>query len=144
MDTKQYLSQIERLDKMIQNKLSEIYQLKTMACSVTVSNEKERVQTSSDKDRLGSTVAKIVDLEKETDMLVDRFIDKRSHIISQIDGLDNIDYYHVLSMRYVARNTFEEIAKKTNWSIRKVFSIHGEALKEFERLYGHEYLEIVQ
>ena len=144
MDTKQYLSQIERLDKMIQNKLSEIYQLKTMACSVTVSNEKERIQTSSDKDRLGSTVAKIVDLEKETDMLVDRFIDKRSHIISQIDGLDNIDYYHVLSMRYVARNTFEEIAKKTNWSIRKVFSIHGEALKEFERLYGHEYLEIVQ
>ena len=144
MDTKQYLSQIERLDKMIQNKLSEIYQLKTMACSVTVSNEKERVQTSSDKDRLGSTVAKIVDLEKETDMLVDRFIDKRSHIISQIDGLDNIDYYHVLSMRYVARNTFEEIAKKTNWSIRKVFSIHGEALKEFERLYGREYLEIVQ
>ena len=144
MDTKQYLSQIERLDKMIQNKLSEIYQLKTMACSVTVSNEKERVQTSSDKDRLGSTVAKIVDLEKETDMLVDRFIDKRSHIISQIDGLDNIDYYHVLSMRYVARDTFETIAKKTNWSIRRVFSIHGDALKEFERLYGREYIEIVQ
>ena len=144
MDTKQYLSQIERLDKMIQNKLSEIYQLKTMACSVTVSNEKERIQTSSDKDRLGSTVAKIVDLEKETDMLVDRFIDKRSHIISQIDGLDNIDYYHVLSMRYVARDTFETIAKKTNWSIRRVFSIHGDALKEFEKLYGSEYLEIVQ
>ena len=144
MDTKQYLSQIERLDKMIQNKLSEIYQLKTMACSVTVSNEKERVQTSSDNDRLGSTVAKIVDLEKETDMLVDKFIDKRSHIISQIDGLDNIDYYRVLSMRYVARDTFETIAKKTNWSIRRVFSIHGDALKEFEKLYGSEYLKIVQ
>lgn len=144
MDTKQYLSQIERLDKMIQNKLSEIYQLKTMACSITVSNENDRVQTSSDNDRLGSVVSKIVDLEKETNKLVDSFIDKRSHIISQIDELDNIDYYHVLSMRYVARNTFEEIASKTNWSIRKVFSIHGEALKEFERLYGTEYIEIVQ
>ena len=144
MDTKQYLQQIERLDKMIQNKLSEIYQLKTMACSVTVSNEKERVQTSSDKDRLGSTVAKIVDLEKETDRLVDSFIDKRNHIIGQIDGLDNVDYYNVLSMRYVGRDTYEEIANKTNWSIRKVFSMHGEALKEFERLYGREYLEIMQ
>ena len=91
MDTKQYLSQIERLDKMIQNKLSEIYQLKTMACSVTVSNEKERVQTSSDKDRLGSTVAKIVDLEKETDRLVDRFIEKRNHIIEQIDGIEDMN-----------------------------------------------------
>lgn len=144
MDTKQYLSQIERLDKMIQNKLSEIYQLKTMACSVTVSNDSERVQTSSDKDRLGSTVAKIVDLEKETDRLVDSFIDKRNHIIRQIDGLDNMDYYNVLSMRYVGRDTYEQIAKKTNWSIRKVFSIHGEALKEFERLFGSEYLEIMQ
>ena len=140
MDTKQYLSQIERLDKMIQNKLSEIYQLKTMACSVTVSSENERVQTSSDKDRLGSTVARIVDLEKETDSMVDSYIEKRNHIINQIDGLDNIDYYHVLSMRYVGRTTFEEIAKNTNWSIRKVFSIHGEALKEFERLYGKEYI----
>ena len=140
MDTKQYLSQIERLDKMIQNKLSEIYQLKTMACSVTVSNDGERVKTSSDKDILCKVVSKIVDLEKETDRLVDSFIDKRSHIISQIDGLENVDNYNVLSMRYVARNTFEEIAKKTNWSIRKVFSIHGEALKEFERLYGSEYL----
>ena len=144
MDTKQYLSQIERLDKMIQNKLSEIYQLKTMACSVTVSNDSERVKTSSDKDILCKVVSKIVDQEKETDRLVDSFIDKRSHIISQIDGLDNIDYYHVLSMRYVARDTFETIAKKTNWSIRRVFSIHGDALKEFEKLYGSEYLEIVQ
>lgn len=144
MVTKQYLSQIERLDKMIQNKLSEIYQLKTMACSVTVSNDSERVQTSYDKDRLGSTVSKIVDLEKEIDALVDNFVAKRKHIISQIDNIENTDYYHVLSMKYVSRNTFEEIANKTHWSIRKVFSIHGEALKEFEKLYGKEYLENVQ
>lgn len=144
MTTKCYLGQIDRLEKMIQNKLSEIYQLKTMACGVTVSNEGERVQTSSDKDQLGSTVAKIVDLEKETDNLVDSFSDKRKHIIEQIDGIDNVDYYHVLSMRYVGKNTFEDIAKKTNWSIRKVFSIHGKALQEFEKLYGEEYLESVQ
>lgn len=53
-------------------------------------------------------------------------------------------YYHVLSMRYVNQNTFEEIAQATNWSIRKIFTIHGRALQEFERLYGKEYLENVQ
>ena len=144
MTTKSYLSQIERLDRMIQNKLSEIYQLKTMACSVTVSNDGERVQNSGDKDRMGTTVAKIVDLERETDELVDSFVEKRKRIVEQIDSIDNIDYYNVLSMRYVSRDTFESIAEKTNWSIRKVFSIHGEALKEFEKLYGSEYLKIVQ
>ena len=144
MTTKSYLNQIERLDIMIQNKLSEIYQLKTMACSVTVSNDGERVQNSGDKDRMGTTVAKIVDLERETDELVDSFVKKRKRIVGQIDSIENVDYYHVLSMRYIARDTFETIAEKTNWSIRKVFSIHGEALKEFEKLYGSEYLEIVQ
>jgi len=140
MTTKSYLSQIERLDRMIQNKLSEIYQLKTMACSVTVSNDGERVKNSGDKDRMGSTVAKIVDLEKETDELVDSFVEKRKRIVGQIDSIEDVDYYHVLSMRYIARDTFETIAEKTNWSIRKVFSLHGKALLEFEKLFGSEYL----
>lgn len=140
MTTKTYLSQIERLDRMIQNKLSEIYQLKTMACSVTVSNDGERVQNSGDKDRMGSTVAKIVDLERETDELVDSFVRKRKRIIEQIDSIEDLDFYHVLSMRYVARDTFETIAAKTNWSIRKIFSLHGKALLEFEKMYGSEYL----
>lgn len=140
MDTKQYLSQIERYDKMIQNKLSEIYQLKTMICGITVSNDGERVQASGNKDRLGTTVAKIVDLEKETDMMIKDFVEKRKRIISQIDNIDNVDYYNVLSLRYVSRCTFDEISSKTNWSLRKVFSMHGNALKVFENLYGSEYL----
>lgn len=140
MDTKQYLSQIERLDRMIQNKLSEIYQLKTMMFSVTASNDGERVQVSSEKDRLGNTVAKIVDLEKKTETLVDEYTQKRSYIIKQIDQITNIDYYHVLSKRYVSRNTFKEISESTNWSIRKVFDLHENAIKEFEKLYGKEYL----
>lgn len=140
MTTKSYLGQIERLEKMIQNKLSEVYQLKTMACSVTVSNEGERVQTSTNKDKLCVSVSKIVDLEKETEELIEKFSQKRKEIINQIDNLENIDYYHILSMRYVSRYTFEEIARKTNWSIRKVFSLHGKALQEFEELYGNLYL----
>lgn len=144
MTTKAYLSQIERLDRMIQNKLSEIYQLKTMACSVTVSNDGERIQKSGDKDKMGSTVSKIVDLERETDDLIDEFVKKRQHIIKQIDDMEDIDYYHILSMRYVSRNTFEDISEKTNWSIRKVFLLHGKALLAFENLYGDEYLKNVQ
>lgn len=144
MTTKEYLKQIHRNDMQIQNKLSEIYKLRTMACSVAISDTGERVQTSGDKDRLGSVVAKIVDLESETDHLVDTFISKRKHIIEQIDSIENNDYYHVLSMRYVGNNTFEDIAKATNWSIRKIFTTHKEALEEFEKRYGKEYLENVQ
>lgn len=144
MDTKQYLSQIKRLDRKIQNKLSELYNLKMMASSISVSNDGERVQTSGNKDQLGAVVAKIVDMEKEVDKMVDLFVDTRSEIISQIDSMDDLDSYDILSMRYVAGKTFHEISEKTGWSIRKVFSLHGKALLEFEKKYGREYLENVQ
>lgn len=140
MTTKNYLSQVCRLNRMIQNKLVEIYQLKTMACNVSVSNDGERVQNSGDKDRMGTTVAKIVDLEKETTDMVNNYTEKRKHIITQIDNIEDSDLYHLLSLRYVSGNTFEEIATKTNWSIRTVFNLHEKALKEFEKLYGEEYL----
>lgn len=140
MTTKEYLNQIERLDKMITNKLSEIYQLKIMACSITVSGDSERVQTSGNQDKLGSTIAKIVDLERETDELVDSLVDKRKEILKQIDSMKNIDHYDVLHKHYVERRTFQDIADSENWSIRQVFNIHGRALQEFEKMYGNTYL----
>lgn len=42
MTTKQYLNQIYRLDRMINNKLSEIYQLKSLACTISVANDGEK------------------------------------------------------------------------------------------------------
>ena len=134
MDTKQYLSQIERLDKMIQNKLSEIYQLKTMACSVTVSNEKERVQTSSDNDRLGSTVAKIVDLEKETDRLVDRFVDLKKEIMSIISMIKSERHREILFKKYLEQKSLYEIAEELGMTDRGCKKAHKRALEEFEKI----------
>ena len=134
MDTKQYLSQIERLEKMIQNKLSEIYQLKTMACSVTVSNDSERVQTSSDKDRLGSTVAKIVDLEKETDRLVDRFVDLKKEIMSIISMIKSERHREILFKKYLEQKSLYEIAEELGMTDRGCKKAHKRALEEFEKI----------
>ena len=59
MTAKQYLGQISRLNKMIANKLSEIYQIKSMALNISVLNEEDKVQTSGSKDRIGDMVAKM-------------------------------------------------------------------------------------
>lgn len=141
MDTKQYLSQIERLDRVIQNKLTEIYQLKTMACNIVVSTENERVQSSGDKERMASTVSKIVDIEREIDSLIDTQLERKNVIIGQIESLENNDMYHILFNRYVKRASFGDIAKEMNYSERHIITLHGEALQEFERKFGNLYLE---
>lgn len=141
MTTKEYLSQISRLDRMIQNKLSEINQLKHIATSITIAPKEVNVQVSSDKDRIGTAVAKLLDLEKETDRLVDDYIDKRKRIIEQIDSIEDTNMYHVLSERYIMRKDLSVIAVEMGYSFKQVCRIHGNALIEFERIYGKEYLK---
>ena len=140
MTTKQYLNQIHRIDQIINNKLSEIYQLKNLACSITVSSDSDRVQTSSDQDPLGNAVAKIVDLENEVNDCIDHFSEKRRKIIMQIDSIENQMQYQVLFSRYIERKTFEKIADDNGYSVRQILRIHGEALLQFEKAFGHEYL----
>lgn len=141
MTTKQYLNQIHRIDRVINNKLSEIYQLKNLACSISVSSDSDRVQTSPDQDPLGSAVAKIVDLENEVNDCIDEFSEKRRKIITQIDSIEDQMQYQVLFSRYIERKTFEKIADDNEYSVRQILRIHGEALLQFEKSFGHEYLQ---
>jgi len=136
ISAKQYLQQVSRLDKMINNKLSEIYQLRNMATSITVANEGDRVQTSGSKDRMGDAVAKIVDLEDEAHDLIVQYTEMYKRIVSQIEAVQKEKYYMVLHMRYIECKTFEQISVEIGYSYRQTTRLHGEALTEFERLHG--------
>lgn len=147
MTTKDYLKQIIRYDRIINNKLSEIYQLKSLVSSISVAINDDKVQTSGSKDKLGDTIAKIYDLEREVDAIIDGFFEKKKHIISQIEGIvreiptdKGMDYYDVLTARFVKCLDFDDIPDEVNMSRSKVFYIYSEALTEFEKLYGEEYL----
>ena len=140
MNTKQYLGQIRRYDKMINNKLSEIYQLKTLATSISVATDGDRVQSSGNKDRMGNTVAKLVDLQIETEKLIQMYTEKRQVIILQIDDIADSNFYDVLFHRYIEGKTFEAIAANMNYSWRQVVRIHDDALRAFESQYGSIYM----
>lgn len=140
MNTKQYLNQVRRYDRMISNKLSEIYQLKTLATSISVATDGDRVQSSGNKDRMGNTVARLVDLERETDKLIQVYTEKRQVIISQIDSMEDMNFYDVLFHRYIEGKTFEAISEDIHYSWRQVMRIHDDALAAFEKKFGSCYM----
>ena len=142
MDTKQYLQQISRLDRMINNKLSEISQLRELAMSVSAVKNEERVQTTPNFDKIGTAYCKIEEMEEKLDKLIDEFVDKKNLIISQIDKIENETYYEILFARYIEKKTFEKIADELTYSWRQIIRLHGRALQEFERVYGNMYLNI--
>lgn len=136
MTTKAYLNQISRLERQIQNKLSEICQLKTMACSVTASNDNERVQTSGAKDKVGVIVSKIVDMEHE----VDNMIDKRCDIVAQIESVENTEFYDMIAQIYILKKELKVVAIEQRMSYSHAKRVHGQAIAKFEEMYGKSYL----
>lgn len=142
MTAKQYLSQVERLNKMISNKLSEIYQVKSMALNISVLNEEDKVQTSGSKDRIGDMVSKMVDLEKEAQEYVNTYTDLRRKVIMQIDSMPKETHYKVLFAKYIEHKTFDVISEEMGYSWRQIIRIHGAALAEFEKMYGTEFVSL--
>lgn len=142
MTTKDYLNQISRLNRMINNKLVEIQQLKEMSCSISAITNSERVQTSLSPDKIGSNIAKIDEMERNIDSMIDAYVDKKNLIIAQIDSIEDEDCYNILFSRYIEKKTFEVIATELNYSWRQIVRLHGKALKIFEDKYGNGYLRM--
>ena len=141
MTTKDYLNQVGRLNRMINNKLVEIAQLKELACSISAIQTGERVQATPNYDKIGTAYAKIDEMERKLDKMIDTYVDKKNHIIGQIDGIEDEMLYNILFARYIERKTFEKIATELEYSWRQIIRLHGKALKQFENQYGREYLE---
>lgn len=140
MTTKQYLMQIHRYEVMIDNKLSELYRLRQLVGSVSIVNDGDAVMTSGSKDKMGDSVAKIVDLENEASKKISQYLDLRGKIVLEIDCMEEINHYNVLFGKYVDKKGFEQIADEMGYSERQIIRIHGYALVEFEKLYGKEYM----
>lgn len=140
MTTKDYLNQISRINRMINNKLVELSQLKELACSISAVSSEDRVMATPNFDKIGTKQAKIDEMERNIDALVDEYIIKRDQIVSQIDSMEDENVYNVLFSRYIEKKTFEVIATEMNYSWRQTVRLHGIALKKFEQKYGSTYL----
>lgn len=139
METKEYLQQIGRYNRLINNKLVELAQYRSMACSVSAVKNDERVQSSPSYDTMDKIVSKIEQMENEIDMLVDRYIDNKRIIISQIDSMPDEMTYQILFSRYVEQKTFEKMAIEMNYCYKQIIRRHGKALQEFEQKWGNTY-----
>ena len=54
-------------------------------------------------------------------------------MICRIHELQNADRIKVLYKRYVRFEKFEQIAADLHYSIRNIYTIHGQALQEFQK-----------
>lgn len=136
MAAKEYLQQVRLYDAHISNRMEELSRLKDLVYHITPSLRGDTVCGGGSKDRLGNTVAKIIDLEAEINRAVDAYIDKKREISKTIDQITNPDQVQVLHKRYFEYMTWEQIACDMHMTYRNVCYIHGRALQAVAEVVG--------
>lgn len=138
MDTNAYLSQIIKFQRMIENKQNESMRFRDILTSTTIEPKEDKIQTSSDKDKMSTFMAKIVDNDKEIEILYD----ERKKIINQLENFsDDPNLYQILYCRYVDNLTVNNSRFKIGCSKSKAYDLYLNAMEEFERVYGRFYLK---
>ena len=131
-DAKSFLMKIELLDAHINNRISDLHELKSLVTKITATISQVCVSGSGSQDKLGDSIAKIVDMQDEINQKIDRYVDLKKDISAMLEKIQDPDQVKVLHKRYFEYKPWEQIACEMNYSYRNVCYIHGKALQAFE------------
>ncbi len=131
MKAKEFLLQVKKLDKMIENKLIEVEQWKAIANNTVAEMSGERVQSSGNPQKMADAIAKYVDLEKEINQCIDDLIETKKGVISVIEQL-NATEYDMLHKIYIQNIPLYDVAEMYDRTYSWATTIHGRALKHVQ------------
>lgn len=141
-EAKEYLERIKRCDVKIDAKLEELQTLDSMVKRITpILKDTGAGGGSGNQDKIGDTVAKIVDLQNEINADVDMFIQMKREASVLLDKLSKPEYYQVLHKRYILYKSLEQIAAEMHYSYRNACHVQGRALQAFDRALEEKRLE---
>lgn len=133
MNAKEFLRQVKKLDRLIENKMIEVQQWKEIAENTTATLSGERVQSTHNPHRIADAIGRYIDLEAEIKRDIDALIATKKDVIEVIEQL-NADEYDVVHKIYVQFLTYDETAYICKQSKSWVTTAHGRALKHVQRI----------
>lgn len=133
MTAKQYLRRIRELDTDVSRTLEQIEILHAQVTKTTTTLS-DMPRGSGDQGKNAETIAKIMDLKRGLRDKINEHIDLKAKAIKQIECLEDCRYRQVLTHYYINKKTWEQTAVAINYSYRSVHYLHGQALKEFQKV----------
>ena len=119
MRAKEFLNQVYLLDQRIKSKSEQIQSLNELAtkCTATL-----------------TAVCKIIDLQNEIALDMDRLVQIKKDIVDVIGKVDDVKFRILLEKRYLCGETWEEITVSLYHNRRWVFRLHDKALDEVQKI----------
>ena len=137
-EAKDYLMEIRLLNTQIDCMQSSVDGLRESLLRITPTLKEDVVTGSSTHDRMTTTIAKIVDLQREINQKIDGLVYRKAQVIHQLEKVRNPDYLMILQRRYVDLDSFEEIAAEMHYTYRWICKLHGRALQAFSKIMDEE------
>lgn len=136
---KAYLKRIEQCDARInamQEKLDSLYDQATV---ITPMLKQDVVSGGGNHDKVGDTVAKIVDLRNVINRQIDYYVDLQQQANALLTKLQDNVHYTILYRRYMLGDSWAMIAAEINRGERQAQNLHGDALVAFADLLMDKY-----
>jgi len=132
--TVNYLLTIQDIDEMINEKQLQLDELRALAGGFRgIRYDGDRVQ-SSPVDLLGNTIVKIVELTREIDSDIDRFVDWKRKIMREVDsGVYNLRGRAILYKRYFRYMSVNSICREMKISTKAYYRLHDDAIRNLRR-----------
>ena len=128
MTTKEYLEQYRTLNLMINAKMERARLWRQRAEYVSPSGAGGT--RGKIRDRVGDTVARIADLEREINADIDALVDLGREISDKIKSVKQYKQRQILELHYLNGFSLDDVAERMHYSYRQVCRIHAQALSE--------------
>jgi DNA-directed RNA polymerase specialized sigma subunit len=132
MTAKEYLRQLQDMEKAIEKKQDRRREILYRAKYVTANYSGVKVRSGSTSDRVADAVIAAETLQEEINSDTCDLLEKRYEIINQIHKLQKVLSIDILYFRYVQHKSLKDIAKETGYTAQYIRTAHGKALLEFE------------
>lgn len=138
--TRNYLRAAIVLNEDINDNLRRISELKSKVRGTSIQYKADKIQTSGSKDMIGDIITEYTDLEKETDDLIDEYVDLKEKIGREISTCDKESWQNVLKLMYIdGKNIYDAagILEKPDGTVKRW---HTEAVINFFEKNKHNIL----
>lgn len=121
--------QVIHIDHRINNKLEQLMKQRDFATKATATLSDMPRNGSPNHQSMENTIVKLVDLENELNLDIDRLVDLKKEARTVINQLADPGQQLILEMRYLCCKSWPEIIAELDSSETSVHRLHGLALK---------------
>ena len=132
MTEKEFLSRAYLLDQQINSKLEQLSSLRELALKCTSSNDGECVSGSPNHTKMQDIITKIMDMETEINVDIEKLVDIKREINHSIANLENPIHKLLLEQRYILCKPWEDVADYIGFEINSIYKMHKRILKNFQ------------